>query len=99
MTKHQLLKSTTLQINLKSYLSFTSNRCHIADFFGAQCVNNRALSNVGVTNKTNTDLLFVCMKLIKNEKGHSQKMKNRRLIKNKHRLCFTVSRLGIINLG
>lgn len=54
----------------RSYLSLTSKGCHVTDFFGAQGIDNRALSNIGVTNEANTDLLFVWVELSKNQYGH-----------------------------
>ncbi len=55
---------------LRSYLCLTSKGCHVTDFFGAQGINNRALSNIGVSNEANTDLLFIWVELSKNQYWH-----------------------------
>lgn len=51
-----------------SYLCLSSDRCHIADFFGAQCVDDGTLSHVGVANEAHADLFLVCVELSESDK-------------------------------
>jgi len=47
----------------KCHLCLSSDWCNIADFFSAQRINDRAFADIGITNETDTDLLFISMQL------------------------------------
>ena len=63
ITQHSLLQYNYLQtiqagtckmLVKGAYLSFTGYRSHIAYFLRSKCVDNGALANVRISNKTNT---------------------------------------------
>lgn len=62
------LRITQMYIFCMTYLSLSSDWCHVADLFRAQCVDDGTLSNVGVPNEAHTDLFLVCVKLSETDK-------------------------------
>ena len=46
-----------------TYLSFTSDRCDFTHFLLTQRVDDGTLTNVGIADETNTDLLLVIVQL------------------------------------
>lgn len=55
--------TNTFFVWLHSYLCLSSDWCHIADLFRAQCVDDGTLSHVGVANEAHADLFLVCVEL------------------------------------
>lgn len=49
----------------QTYLCFTCNGGHIANFLGAQCVYHRALANIWIANEPDADLFLVSVQLFK----------------------------------
>ena len=45
------------------YLGFSCYWCHLTDFLGSECIDDRALANIGVAYKSYTDLPLVNVKL------------------------------------
>lgn len=49
----------------QTYLCFTCDGGHIANFLGAQRVYHRALANIWIANEPNADLFLVSVQLFK----------------------------------
>lgn len=60
----------------QTYLCFACDGGHVTDFLGTQRVYHRALANIWIANEADTDLLLVCVQLLRERTHHGHAVRH-----------------------